>query len=71
MSPSKSKCWHSNNCLHFLKRVVPLKGLEENLKVVWAEFATLSMVVLQNVTANVHERFLGEWSICPWQASLA
>ncbi len=21
---SKSKCWHSNNCLHFLKRAVPL-----------------------------------------------
>ncbi len=24
MSLSKSKCWHSNNCLHFLKRAVPL-----------------------------------------------
>ncbi len=24
MSPSKSKCWHKNNCLHFLKRVVQL-----------------------------------------------
>jgi hypothetical protein len=21
---SKSKCWYSNNCLHFLKRTVPL-----------------------------------------------
>jgi hypothetical protein len=25
MSLSKSKCWYSNNCLHFLKRAVPLK----------------------------------------------
>ena len=24
MSPSKSKCWYSNNRLHFLKRAVPL-----------------------------------------------
>ncbi len=24
MSLSKSKCWYSNNCLHFLKRAVPL-----------------------------------------------
>ncbi len=24
MSLSKSKCWHSNNCLHFLKCAVPL-----------------------------------------------
>jgi hypothetical protein len=24
-SPNKSKCWYSNNCLHFLKRAVPLK----------------------------------------------
>ncbi len=22
---SKSKCWYSNNCLHFLKCAVPLK----------------------------------------------
>jgi len=27
MSPSKSKCWYSNNCLQFLKRAVPLKRL--------------------------------------------
>ncbi len=27
MSLSKSKCWYSNNCLHFLKRVVPLKHI--------------------------------------------
>ncbi len=25
MSLSKSKCWYSYNCLHFLKRAVPLK----------------------------------------------
>ncbi len=24
MSLSKSKCWYSNNCLHFLKCAVPL-----------------------------------------------
>ncbi len=24
MSLSKSKCWYSNNCSHFLKRTVPL-----------------------------------------------
>jgi hypothetical protein len=24
MSISKGKCWYSNNCLHFLKRAVPL-----------------------------------------------
>ncbi len=27
MSPSKSKCWYSNNCLHFLKCAVPLKSV--------------------------------------------
>jgi hypothetical protein len=27
MSLSKSKCWCSNNCLHFLKRAVPLNIL--------------------------------------------
>jgi hypothetical protein len=26
MSLSKSKCLYSNNCLHFLKRVVPFKN---------------------------------------------
>jgi hypothetical protein len=26
MSLSKSKCWYSNNCLHFVKRTVPLVG---------------------------------------------
>jgi hypothetical protein len=26
MSLSKSKCLYSNNCLHFLKRAVPLKS---------------------------------------------
>ncbi len=26
MSPIKSKCWYSYNCLHFLKRVVPFMG---------------------------------------------
>jgi hypothetical protein len=25
MSLNKSKCWYSNNCLHFLKRTVPLQ----------------------------------------------
>jgi hypothetical protein len=25
MSLTKSKCWCSNNCLHFLKRAVPLR----------------------------------------------
>jgi len=25
MSLSKSKCWYSNNCLHFLKCAVPLR----------------------------------------------
>jgi hypothetical protein len=25
MSLSKSKCWYSNNCLHLLKRTVPLQ----------------------------------------------
>ncbi len=28
MSPSKSKCCYSNNCLHSLKRAVPLRGCE-------------------------------------------
>jgi hypothetical protein len=29
MSLTKSKCWYSNNCLHFLKCAVPL---QKNLK---------------------------------------
>ncbi len=30
MPPSKSKCWYSNYCLHFLKQAVPLSPLELN-----------------------------------------
>jgi hypothetical protein len=31
MSLSKSKCWYSNNCVHFSKRAVPLASvLSEN-----------------------------------------
>jgi hypothetical protein len=26
ISLSKSKCWYSNHCLHFLKRAVPLSA---------------------------------------------
>ena len=26
LSLSKSKCWYSNSCLHFLKRAVPFKS---------------------------------------------
>jgi hypothetical protein len=28
MSLSQSKCWYSNNCLHFLKHAVPLEPTE-------------------------------------------
>jgi hypothetical protein len=31
MSLSKSKCWYSNNCLHFIKRGVPLLLREKRL----------------------------------------
>ncbi len=31
MSLSKSKCWYSNSCLHFLKHAVPLKSLHPSL----------------------------------------
>ncbi len=37
MSLSKSKCWYSNNCLHFVKRTVPLKAIAHSLKVNNAE----------------------------------
>ncbi len=49
MSLSKSKCWYSNKCIHFLKRAVPLhtthhlkwKILEmrqfQRRKILWAE----------------------------------
>ncbi len=33
MSLSKSKCWYSNNCLHFLKCAVPLKTSQQMFKV--------------------------------------
>ena len=29
MSLSKSKCWYSNNCLHFSKRTVPLRDTKK------------------------------------------
>jgi hypothetical protein len=32
MSPSKSKCWYSNNCLHFLTRTVPLNRWTKEVK---------------------------------------
>ncbi len=32
MSLSKSKCWYSNNSLHFLKCAVPLRYLSQTYK---------------------------------------
>jgi hypothetical protein len=32
MSLSKSKCWYSNNCLHFLKRAVPLDYITQHFQ---------------------------------------
>jgi hypothetical protein len=31
ISPSQSKCWYSNKCLHFLKRAVPLRYPVQNV----------------------------------------
>ena len=42
MSLSKSKCWYSNNCLHILKRTVPL-----------ATMATSCMRSMRSVLTNV------------------
>ena len=30
MSPSKSKCWYSNHCLHFSNCAVPLEKEAQN-----------------------------------------
>jgi hypothetical protein len=48
MSQSKSKCWHSNDCLHFLKSAVPL--LESN-------FRQNLMVFHQNIYGNMKFRY--------------
>jgi hypothetical protein len=35
---SKSKCWYSNNCLHFLKFAVPLYTNYQSLQLFMLEF---------------------------------
>ena len=32
----KSKCWYSNNCLHFSKRAVPLKEKCKRFNLDWS-----------------------------------
>ena len=41
MSLSKSKCWYSNNCLHFLKCAVPFCSCLR-LEQAWGHFCTQS-----------------------------
>jgi hypothetical protein len=45
---SKSKCWYSNNCLHFLKRAVPinLTPQTEIIPVLNLGIYTLSQAIL-------------------------
>jgi hypothetical protein len=38
MSLSKCKCWYSNNCLHFLKRPLPLLLNGQDFKNEWINF---------------------------------
>ncbi len=44
MSLSESKCWYSNNCLHFLKRAFPLtndpkfEGFDPAFAGMWINF---------------------------------
>ncbi len=40
MSLSKSKCWYSNSCLHFLRRAVPLHEIN-NYSCLAASYNTL------------------------------
>ncbi len=35
MSLSKSKCWYSNNCLHFLKCAIPFSAMGKNSMQRW------------------------------------
>ncbi len=48
MSQSKSKCWYSNNCLHFLKCTVPLQRTAKlvNSRNLWKAARTMSLQVL-------------------------
>jgi hypothetical protein len=63
MSPSKSKCWYSSNCLHFLKYAVPLSNLHKTLYNIlsdifgafhWMNFSLINSVFekLQRIEKN-------------------
>ncbi len=45
MSLSKSKCWYSNNCLHFLKCAVPLPGNWHEMAVNYRDILALNSKV--------------------------
>ncbi len=68
MSISKSKCWHSNNCLHFLKRgvllgekidmnkiVFNIDKKKNKLSIPFPGFAKLYSLLETNRTAREHQ----------------
>jgi hypothetical protein len=59
MSLSKSKCWYSNNCLHFVKRAVPLVTVA-GIFCQWKCVKTPNGQILS--LSNAHNKVLGEYS---------
>jgi hypothetical protein len=60
MSLSKSKCWHSNNCLHFLKHAVPLIVTNEKLI---DQYRTSLVLKLPNGQSALKDNLDGEKSL--------
>ncbi len=48
MSLSKSKCWYSNNCFHFLKCADPFKTVKS--------FFTIQMVYITNKSDKIYSK---------------
>ncbi len=58
MSLSKRKCLYSNNCLHFLKRAVPLelcKVCGSNIRVIVSNAMNLSICVIELLLSRINQ----------------
>ena len=53
MSLTKSKCWYSNNCLHFLKHAVPLEKVGVILVEFFIETSQTSILYIHKHTGFV------------------
>ncbi len=72
MSLSKSKCWHSNNYLHFIKCAAPLgyyksstvvEHSPHNPNVRGSSFASALAFKLPKIAVTFLQKFLKQWQI--------